>query len=128
MRKFARFSKILFVIALYHVITSLLINTERKLLLKINRNYLLTAGIFFSIFFGIIFDSLPYIKNSIPYIISSLLFFSFLKLNFNFKNLLRKELLIIPLFTCIFFPGAVFVLTQNMDEYFRIGHILKRHK
>ena len=78
-------------------------------------------GIFAAIGLGIVFDSVPYIREMLPFMIASLLFFNFLKLEIKIRNFIRKEVLLIGIFTWIVFPALVYFLSKPLDDAFRIG-------
>lgn len=81
-------------------------------------------GIFIAIIAGFFIPYNKNLSNLIPILLTVIMFFSFLKINFNLKQLFRKELLFYFIISVLILPVIVFFLTINLETNLRIGLFL----
>lgn len=94
---------------------------KKQVQMRLNKNKIVTAGIFISIALGIYFDSIEILKLAIPYILASLLFFNFLKIDLKVSHFFRKELLYFPIIFFFIIPPIIYFSTSFFSYDLRIG-------
>lgn len=84
---------------------------------------ILKNGIFISIGLGLLFPQGEKLGQIIPYLLTILLFFSFIKLDFDIKKFIRKEVLYYFLVVLVLTPLAIFFIPKmfGLDLDLRLG-------